>query len=129
MCPAAMEFMIYFSFYMYSKWYTAKDGWDDFDEGYKQDQAAKTWANRFGFVAIVALSFFMIPASRHGPVLSLMGWHPYHACTLHMFAGWFSFWFSWLHFLCYMIKYGSSYYPMSSNEICMDETGGWPGYR
>jgi len=122
---------VYFSYYMYYKWYTNKDEWTDgtWTNGEKIEYAAGTWANRFGDVAMIALSFFMIPASRHGPVLNLFGWHPYHACTIHMFAGWVSFWGSWLHFICYIIKYSTSKYPTSRNEICVEEQGGWPGWR
>ena len=127
----AIPLFVFFYYYMYDKWYTNKPEWTDgsWSEGQKLEYAAGTWANRFGYVAMVALSFFMIPASRHGPVLSLFGWHPYHACTIHMFAGWLSFWTSWLHFICYIIKYSTSYYPRSSNAICEEEQGGWPGWR
>lgn len=127
----AIPLFVFFYYYMYYKWYTNKPEWTDgsWSEGRKLEYAAGTWANRFGDVAMVALSFFMIPASRHGPVLSLFGWHPYHACTIHMFAGWLSFWTSWLHFICYIIKYSTSYYPRSTNEICEEEQGGWPGWR
>eukprot|EP00751_Fragilariopsis_kerguelensis_P005652 CAMPEP_0170793606 /NCGR_PEP_ID=MMETSP0733-20121128/22796_1 /TAXON_ID=186038 /ORGANISM="Fragilariopsis kerguelensis, Strain L26-C5" /LENGTH=965 /DNA_ID=CAMNT_0011142671 /DNA_START=114 /DNA_END=3008 /DNA_ORIENTATION=- len=131
----AMPLCIYFCYYMYYKWYTNEEEWNlsvedgGWTDGEKLDKAAGTWANRFGDVAMIALSFFMIPASRHGPVLNLMGWHPYHACTIHMFAGWVSFWGSWLHFICYIIRYASSKYPTARNPICIETQGGWPGYR
>lgn len=118
--------LIFFSYYMYYKWPGNKEYESD---GKRIEDMAGTWANRFGQVGMVALTFFMIPASRHGPVLNLMGWHPYHACTIHMFAGWLSFWTSWLHFLGYIAKYSTDVYPTSRSDLCMEEQGGWPGYR
>jgi len=118
--------MIWFSFYMYKKWPSREEGWSD---AKWTEYQATTWANRTGFVGFWALTFFMIPATRHGPVLAAMGWHPYHACTIHMFCGWFSYWASMIHFLCYIIKYGAGEYPMSRDKEHLALTGGHPGWR
>jgi len=99
--------LIFFCFYMYKKWPTDKSEYTDAE--WTADLAG-TFANRIGFLGFWFLTFFMIPATRHGPVLAALGWHPYHACTIHMFCGWGSFWCSWIHFICYIIKYAVSTY-------------------
>lgn len=109
----AIPLLIFFGFYMYKKWpdggrqASIEDGETD-NEWYAR--VAGTFANRIGFVGFWFLTFFMIPATRHGPVLAVLGWHPYHACTIHMFCGWGSFWCSWLHFIFYIIKYAVTDY-------------------
>jgi len=118
--------IIFFGFYMYKKWPTRDEGMSD--AAWIADQAG-TWANRVGFVGFWPLTFFMIPATRHGPLLAALGWHPYHACTIHMFCGWFSYWASMIHFLCYIIKYGAGEYPASRETAHFELTGGWKGYQ
>lgn len=118
--------LIFFCFYMYKKWPERKEEWTD---AKWVEYQATTWANRVGFVGFWALTFFMIPATRHGPVLAVLGWHPYHACTIHMFCGWLSYWASMIHFLCYIIKYGAGEYPMSREQEHLELTGGWKGYQ
>jgi NAD(P)H-flavin reductase len=124
---AGIPLTVYFSFYMYQKW-PVDENWGTNDPGTNMMDMAGTWANRLGYVAIYCLTFFMIPATRHGPVLSVLGWHPYHACTIHMWLGWGSFWFSWLHFIFYIAKYASPYYPNARNDLCNDGEG-MPGWR
>jgi len=105
----AIPLIIFFCFYMYKKW--PSDGRAGYDTQAEWIAAlAGTFANRIGFLGFWFLTFFMIPATRHGPILAALGWHPYHACTIHMFCGWGSFWSSWIHFVCYIIKYSVSTY-------------------
>ena len=47
----------------------------------------------------------VIPAAKHAPVLALLNWHPFHAMTLHMWCGRLSFFGSFIHFFCYILKY------------------------
>ena len=84
----ALPLLIFFCFYMYKKWPT-QTLHDTLEAGepasvYYADVAG-TFANRFGFVGFWFLTFFMIPASRHGPVLAALGWHPYHG-TLRAYS-------------------------------------------
>lgn len=44
-------------------------------------------ANSFGKVAMVSMSWFLVPTSRHSILLNAMGWDPIHATQLHTSAG------------------------------------------
>jgi hypothetical protein len=52
----------------------------------------------------------MISATQHGPVLAVLGWHPYHAITIHMWCGWGTIATSYLHAFFYILKYSFSDY-------------------
>jgi hypothetical protein len=120
--------IIFFGFYMYKKWPTSLDDPDKTHEE-RVSSIAGTFANRLGFVGFWFLTFFMIPATRHGPVLAALNWHPYHACTIHMFCGWASWFFSMGHFIGYLVKYFAGPYPSSRDSAFEEMTGGWQGWQ
>ena len=101
--------LIYFSFYVYKKWPSQKD-----DESVAQhvSDICASLANRIGYVALFCLTFFMIPATRHGPILAVLGWHPYHAITIHMWFGWACIGTSYIHMLLYILKYAVGTYSL-----------------
>lgn len=43
--------------------------------------------NAFGMTAIVAMAFFLLPASKHGPLMKLFGWSHAMAIRLHIWCG------------------------------------------
>ena len=86
---------------MYKKWPLREDMTD---QEFLADIFG-TFANRIGFVSVWCLTFFMIPATRHGPVLAVLGWHPYHAMTVHMWCGWAAIATAYLHTFFYILKY------------------------
>jgi predicted ferric reductase len=50
-------------------------------------QLITSWANAAGYVAVVALSFFLVPVSKQSPLLSLLGLSPTLAVGFHNWAG------------------------------------------
>jgi predicted ferric reductase len=50
-------------------------------------ESLKEVGNSFGMVALIALSFFLVPVSRHGPILKVLGWNPARAVRLHIWCG------------------------------------------
>ena len=50
-----------------------------------------------GWAGSVILSFFLIPVSRHSVLLVAMNWSPVHALRIHIWAGYFAFFFIFLH--------------------------------
>ena len=60
-------------------------------------------ANTIGIAGLIALSFFLIPVSRHSVLLSALGWSPVHALRLHVWAGFFSFVCIFFHGLLYVV--------------------------
>jgi predicted ferric reductase len=61
-----------------------------------------TVANTSGIVGVLALAFFLIPVTRHSVLLAAMGWSPVQALRLHVWAGFTSFFFIFLHSVLYM---------------------------
>jgi predicted ferric reductase len=43
--------------------------------------------NAFGTAAVIALSFWLIPVTKHSILLKIMDWNPIHAIRLHIWAG------------------------------------------
>lgn len=60
-------------------------------------------ANVFGMMAVVALGLFLIPASKHGPIMKVFGWSHAMAIRLHIWAG-------RLIVICAIVHGGSYYY-------------------
>jgi predicted ferric reductase len=50
-----------------------------------------------GWVGTILLSFFLIPVTRHSVLLVAMNWSPIHALRIHIWAGYLSFFFIFLH--------------------------------
>lgn len=48
-------------------------------------------ANTFAMMGVSALSFFLVPVTRHRIFLVTFGWSPVHALRLHIIAGYVSF--------------------------------------
>ena len=44
-------------------------------------------SNSFAFVALIAMSYFLIPVARQNPVLKLLNWDPASAVRLHIWSG------------------------------------------
>ncbi|GAX28217.1 hypothetical protein FisN_41Lu012 [Fistulifera solaris] len=51
----------------------------------------------YGYGSIVCLSFFLIPVTRHSVLLAAMGWSPIHALRIHIWFGYMSFVFMFIH--------------------------------
>ena len=51
------------------------------------DKKVMEIANAGGMMAMIALSWFLIPVARHSVLLSLMGWSPEKAIRMHIWAG------------------------------------------
>jgi predicted ferric reductase len=51
----------------------------------------------FGLASVWALSFFLIPVTRHSVLLAAVGWSPVHALRIHIWAGYTSFLFMLIH--------------------------------
>ena len=47
----------------------------------------------------------MIPATRHVPILAVLGWHPYHGITIHIWCDWGTIATAYLHAFFYILKY------------------------
>ena len=62
-------------------------------------------ANTAGIAGVLALSFFLIPVSRHSVLLVALGWSPVHALRLHVWAGFTSFFFISIHAISYVIDW------------------------
>ena len=65
----------------------------------------RTIANTAGIAGVLALSFFLIPVTRHSVLLVALGWSPVQALRLHVWAGFTSFFFIALHAICYVIDW------------------------
>lgn len=59
--------------------------WDDYSEETRSDGIMEV-ANTFGMMAVVALGIFLVPASKHGPILRVFGWSHAMAIRLHIWA-------------------------------------------
>lgn len=57
----------------------------------------------FGLVGSMAMSFFLIPVSRHNILLAVVGWSPFHALKLHILSGYLAYGAIALHGLTYLI--------------------------
>jgi hypothetical protein len=51
----------------------------------------------YGYGSIVCLSLFLIPVTRHSVLLAAMGWSPIHALRMHIWFGYMSFVFMFIH--------------------------------
>ncbi len=51
----------------------------------------------FGWASVMCLVWFLIPVSRHSVLLVAMGWSPIHALRIHIWAGYLSFIYMFLH--------------------------------
>ncbi|GAX18370.1 hypothetical protein FisN_23Hu264 [Fistulifera solaris] len=51
----------------------------------------------YGYGSIVCLSLFLIPVTRHSVLLAAMGWSPIHALRMHIWFGYMSFIFMFIH--------------------------------
>lgn len=51
------------------------------------DQKISEVSNAFAFVALLAMSYFLIPVSRQSPILKLLDWDPASAVRLHIWSG------------------------------------------
>jgi predicted ferric reductase len=77
-------------------------GWAE-DEGAKDPDvdvyrlAIEYTSYTFGWASVLALSFFLIPVTRHSVLLAAMGWSPVHALRIHIWAGYTSFLFMLIH--------------------------------
>ena len=61
--------------------------------------------NAFGLAAIVSLSFWLIPISRHSIVLHVLGCNPIDATRLHMWAGRTCMVGTLLHTVCHLFRW------------------------
>lgn len=43
--------------------------------------------NAFGMTAMIAMSFFLVPVTKHSPLVTLMEWNPIHAAKMHVWSG------------------------------------------
>ena len=50
-------------------------------------ELTKGTGNAIAMVAILAMALFLIPASKHGPILKLFGWSPVRTIRLHIWCG------------------------------------------
>jgi predicted ferric reductase len=50
-----------------------------------------------GFIGTTAMSFFLIPVSRHNVLLAAMNWSPVHALRLHVWSGYLAFYLLEFH--------------------------------
>ena len=57
------------------------------EEEMAMDKKVMEIANAGGMMAMIALSWFLIPVARHSVLLSLMGWSPEKAIRMHIWAG------------------------------------------
>lgn len=44
-------------------------------------------SNAFAFVALISMSYFLIPVARQSPILNLLNWDPASAVRLHIWSG------------------------------------------
>merc|ERR1719188_450712 len=69
----------------------------------------RTWLDFGRIVSVFLVSsewcFFLIPVAKHGPILAAMGWHPYHACTIHIWLGYIAIYASIAHFIAYCVSW------------------------
>jgi len=62
-------------------------------------------ANIFGKTSMMAMSYFLIPVSRHSILLTSMGWDPIHAAQLHTCAGYVAVLGGLAHGVYYVVIY------------------------
>uniref|UniRef100_A0A6U6I807 FAD-binding FR-type domain-containing protein n=1 Tax=Odontella aurita TaxID=265563 RepID=A0A6U6I807_9STRA len=43
--------------------------------------------NAFGMMAMIAFSFFLVPVTKHSPLLTMMDWDPIKAAVMHVWCG------------------------------------------
>jgi predicted ferric reductase len=51
------------------------------------DEKFKEVSNSFAFVALIAMSYFLIPVARQSPLLKFVNWSPAAAVRLHIWSG------------------------------------------
>lgn len=66
---------------------------DKSDTHLKMEQASYV----AGWAGTITLSFFLIPVTRHSVLLVAMNWSPIHALRIHVWAGYLSFFYIFLH--------------------------------
>ena len=64
-----------------------------------------TIANTTAIMGVFALSFFLVPVTRHSILLVAMGWAPIHALRIHVWAGFTAFIFIFIHSILYMVEW------------------------
>lgn len=71
----------------------------------ESSSVTKEIGNSFGMMAMVSMSFFLIPVSKHGPILKLLGWSPARVVRLHIWCGRLIIIGSFLHGLLHFLRY------------------------
>lgn len=51
------------------------------------DKKLSEVSNGFAFVALIAMSYFLVPVARQSPILKLLNWDPASAVRLHIWSG------------------------------------------
>lgn len=75
------------------------------EKNLNQDYQMMYVSNAFGLAALLGLSFFLIPVSRHSSILTLFGWIPARAVSLHIWAGRILILASVVHGLMHMFRW------------------------
>ena len=57
----------------------------------------------FGWGCALCLSLFLIPVTRHSILLSAMGWSPIHALRIHIWFGYLTFVFMFIHGMMFVV--------------------------
>lgn len=91
--PAIAIFWRYLDFYQ--EYNTSPDSVRN--DPFRKKSEIKYVAYLSGWAAIITLSFFLIPVTRHSVLLTAMNWSPIHALRIHIWAGYLSFFFVTVH--------------------------------
>ena len=68
-------------------------------------EVTKTIGNTFGMMVMIVIPFFLIPVSKHGPILRLFGWNPVLAVRIHMWCGRLIIFGSTLHGAMHLLRW------------------------
>jgi len=69
------------------------------------DQQVMGIGNSCATAAVIALSFWMIPVTKHSIILSVFGWSPIHATKIHIWAGRLTMFGLVIHGICHMYRW------------------------
>lgn len=79
-----------------------------------------------GWVSTICLVWFLIPVSRHSILLVAMGWSPIHALRIHIWAGYLSFIYMFLHAFILVCLWFTRYdYPVWKQIIPAEQCWTW----
>lgn len=80
-----------------------------------------------GDAAVMALSFFLIPVTKHSPLLHVLGLSFTQALVFHRVAGWISLVFTVLHGGLYLVHYATGLFSSSERRQSSGYSHGWRG--